>query len=154
MCLSLNDVLWYLFFLKESVFFSSLHRFRNYKEGFPPLNEYPYAPFPPSDDSHLPTSPYEAPSFIDPPLLKFITIFTCEFPISPSTLPLESIRHENVTIQKARRPKSVNPRGHHEDHAYLPLSVRIEEATRSFFPTDNSSSIGDIREETSPTLGS
>ena len=61
-------------------------------EHFPPLHH------PSSPTYASPGSPLTTPSFDDPTLLKSLNIFTDKSPISPSVLPLNSIRFENVTI--------------------------------------------------------
>ena len=66
-------------------------------ENFPPLT---HSTSPPC--MAPPGSPLTTPSFDDPTLLKALDIFTDKSPISPSVLPLDSIRFENVTIRKAK----------------------------------------------------
>ena len=68
-------------------------------------------------------------SFEDPSLLKSLDIFIDKSPISPSVLPLDSIRFENVTIRKAKKggkTSSQAPTG-----MYTPLSARIKAAART-----------------------
>ena len=90
------------------------------KEGPPPftLEHYPSLPAssatPPSSSlgtdtspvNIFPTSPREAPTFMDVSFLNSLSIFYDKSPISPSTLPLDSICFKNVTICKAKNPSS------------------------------------------------
>ena len=91
---------------------------------FPPL---PQSSSPPRIAS--PGSPLTTPSFDDPSLLKSLDIFTDKSPISPSVLPLDSIRFENVSIRKAKKggkTSSQAPTG-----LYTPLSARIKVVART-----------------------
>ena len=81
---------------------------------------------PPSPRIHI-----SSPSFVDPSLQKSLEIFSAKTPISPSTLPLDSIRFENTTIRKKKKASN-----HVMDRApgtqtYTPLSTRLKNATRN-----------------------
>ena len=76
----------------------------------------------------IPTTP-----FSDPSLHKSLSIFTTTTPSSPSTLHLNSIRFENVTVRKKKKDK----KGQTGDLSsssppYIPLSVCIKEAARGY----------------------
>ena len=96
-------------------------------EEYPPLSRSPSLVL--DKALHNPTS---SPSFNDPSLLKALDIFSDKYPLPPSTRPLESIRFENVTIQKSRKNKTLEATafsgslGH-----YTPLSARLKNVARS-----------------------
>ena len=82
---------------------------------------------PPGSSVPLPittsSSPPKAPEFQDPSLLTALSIFLDKTPISPSTLPLDSICFKNVTIKKSKKP----PLEESGDlGAYTPLSTRLK----------------------------
>ena len=80
-------------------------------------------------NSSFPQSPVSSPSFADPSLQKSLEIFTIKTPLSPSVLPLDSIRFENVTIIKKRKKaptESLVP----ISTPYIPLSTRLKNAAR------------------------
>ena len=112
--------------------------------GPPPLTleHYPSLPLttsdPTSPPSHPPpafgsvtspileaSSPPEAPAFQDPALLSSLPIFSNKTPLSPSTLPLDSIRFKDVTIRKSRKAQREE-----KGDAYIPLSTRLKQAAR------------------------
>ena len=74
-----------------------------------------------------------SPHFVDPSLRVSLPIFSDHPQTSPSVLPLSSIRHENVTIRHSRQEK--NKKGcwgnivSEDQELYIPLSVRIKNAT-------------------------
>ena len=77
-------------------------------------------------------SPASSPSFADPSLQKSLSIFSNKTPLSPSVLPLDSIRFENVTIR--RKKKSSKPPLDSSDSVqahFTPLSERLKAAERS-----------------------
>ena len=90
---------------------------------FPPLIcPRPYV------NSSSPHSPVSSPSFVDPSLQKSLEIFTVKTPLSPSVLPLDSIRFENVTIR--RKEKAPAESQIPVSAPYTPLSNRIKNAAR------------------------
>ena len=89
-------------------------------EDFPPLVSTGTKPLSPS-------SPITSPSFSDPTLQKSLSIFLDKTPLSPSVLPLDSIRFENVTI---RRKKKSKPPLNAVPAPYTPMSTRLKEAER------------------------
>ena len=72
-------------------------------------------------------SPPDAPAFQDPSLLTALSIFSDKTHISPSTLPLDSIRFKYVTIRKSKKPP-LEESG--DAGAYTPLSTRLKQAAR------------------------
>ena len=86
--------------------------------------------FPPLDrDGHNPVSPPSpviSPSFFDPSLKKTLNIFSNKSPLSPSVLPLESIRFENVTIRKKKSKKPSKDVKDSMLDPYIPLSTRLK----------------------------
>ena len=107
------------------------------QEGASPTPLFSEAHFPPlvsSRPSPLgspPLSPVASPSFVDPSLQKYLSIFSDKTPLSPSVLPLDSIRFENVTIR--RKKKSIKPHLDSVDivsASYTPLSMRLKAAAR------------------------
>ena len=89
---------------------------------FPPLTNTG-----PSTLETPPLSPTDSPSFKDPSLQKTLNIFSDKTPLSPSVLPLDSIRFENVTIR--RKKKSTKPPFDSLDLSpapYTPLSMRLK----------------------------
>ena len=97
---------------------------------FPPLERA--GPIPVS-----PHSPANSPSFADPTLKKSLSIFTDKTPLSPSVLPLDSIRFENVTIRwKKNSTKPPLDSSDSIQAPYMPLSDRLKAAESSIpFPT-------------------
>ena len=93
-------------------------------EDFPPLqrNNSPVI----SETSH---SPISSPSFMDPSLLKSLDIFSGKSPLSPSTIPMDSIRFENVTIRKSSKEKPTN--ASRSSGLYTPLLARIKAVAKS-----------------------
>ena len=102
----------------------------------PPTPLFIDADFPPLITSgHLPSgsppqSPVTSPSFSDPSLQKSPSIFSDKTPLSPSVLPLDSIRFENVTIRRKKKKSPLDvvdlvlaP--------YTPLSTRLKAAARN-----------------------
>ena len=75
-----------------------------------------------------PHSPISLPSFADPSLQKSLEIFNVKTPLSPSVLPLDSIRFENVTIRKKKNvpSKSLVP----VSAPYTPLYTRLKNVAR------------------------
>ena len=76
--------------------------------------------------------PAASPSFADPSLKKSLSIFSDKTPLSPSVLPLDSIRFENVTIR--RKKKTTKPPLDSTDAVqspYTPLSERLKAAESS-----------------------
>ena len=71
------------------------------------------------------SSPPEAPAFQDPALLSTLPIFSDKTPLSPSTLPLESIRFKDVTNRKSRKAQREG-----KGDVYTPLSTRLKQAAR------------------------
>ena len=69
---------------------------------------------------------------MDPSLLKVLDIFSNKSPISPSMIPMDSIRFENVTIMKYRKDKPSNASS--TTCHYTPLAARIKEVARSYNP--------------------
>ena len=98
---------------------------------FPPLN-----PSIPLVTSH-PLSPVDCPSFSDPSLQKSLDIFSDKTPISPSVLPLDSIRFENVTIRRKKKNKHIPSSRIIEppDAPHTPLSTRLKNAARKHAST-------------------
>ena len=92
-----------------------------------PLHPLPHQVLTPHLLTTFPPTPREAPAFLDPSLLNSISIFLDKSPLSPSTLPLDSIHFKNVTIRKAKKPSS-------EDFGslglYTPLSTRLKNVAR------------------------
>lgn len=76
------------------------------RDKFPPLGPTDVGPVEGRDLS--PSSAIEQPSFRDPSLLEVLPIFSNRTPVSPSTLPLASIRHENVMIRRGRKANISN----------------------------------------------
>ena len=76
-----------------------------------------------------PSSPWDFLSFMDPSLLKSLDIFSDKSPISPLTIPLDSIRFENLTIRKSSKAKPYDASG--PLGLYTPLLARIKAAARS-----------------------
>ena len=77
-------------------------------------------------------SPATSPSFADPSLKKYLSIFSDKTPLSPTVLPLDSIRFENVTIR--RKKKAMKPVLDYVDSVqapFTPLSERLKAADRS-----------------------
>ena len=86
----------------------------------------------------IPISPVVSPSFADPSLKKSLSIFSDKSPLSPSVLPLDSIRFENVTIR--RKKKSTKPPHESTDSLqapYTPLSERLKAVERSHSSTSH-----------------
>ena len=74
-------------------------------EDFPPLARQGSCPVMTSS----PHSPCSAPAFSSPTLMKTLLIFSAKSPVSPTTLPLDSIRFENFTIRKQRKKPQGKP---------------------------------------------
>ena len=97
---------------------------------FPPLSTSGQTR--PQSSGSPPISPAVSPSFADPSLKKSLSIFSDKTPLSPSVLPLDSIRFENVTIR--RKKKSSKPPHETTDSlqaSYTPLSGRLKAAEHS-----------------------
>ena len=94
-----------------------------------------------------PHSPVDSPSFADPTLQKYLNIFTDKSPLSPSVLPLDSIRFENITIRRKKHPSSVNA-VNLAPAPYTPLSTRLKNADRK--PASSSKRV--LRALTPPLL--
>ena len=79
-----------------------------------------------------PISPAVSPSFADPSLKKSLSIFSDKTPLSPSILPLDSIRFENVTIRRKKKPSKPPLDSTDAVQApYTPLSERLKAAESS-----------------------
>ena len=96
-------------------------------EDFPPLSRKDPSPFLTSP----PCSPCTEPAFSDPTLMKYLTIFSDKTPVSPSTLPLDSIHFQNVTIRKKRKKPPENLNLCQDHFPFTPLSVRVKDATKN-----------------------
>ena len=80
-------------------------------------------------------SPMTSPHFANPSLRVSLHIFSDHPQTSPSVLPLSSISRENVTIYRSCQEKdkkgcqgNIGPEG---EEPYVPLYVRIKDATRN-----------------------
>ena len=82
--------------------------------------------------------------------MKSMAIFSGNYHLSPSTLPLDSIRFENVTINKSRKKPVSDPLESSDTPHYTPLSVRIKAAAKAS-PSLSISSLRVLR-ATSPTI--
>ena len=89
------------------------------EDDFPPLDRAGH-------NSVSPPSPVISPSFSDPSLKKTLNIFSDKSPLSPSVLPLESIRFENVTIRKKKSKKPSKDVKDSMLDPYIPLSTRLK----------------------------
>ena len=98
-----------------------------YEEDFPPLSRSGHTPSP--SPLHSPTS---TPSFADPSLQTSLDIFTDRTPLSPSVLPLDSIRFQNVTIRRrSKKPPSSTSDSTPQTLPYTPLSTRLKFVARN-----------------------
>ena len=79
----------------EEIVFGSLEK------AVPIFSQADFPPLIPSASS--PSSPTDAPSFSDPSLLKTLNIFSDKSPLTPSVLPLDSIRFDNVTVRRKNK---------------------------------------------------
>jgi len=99
---------------------------------FSSLVDFPPLPSTTSPPSHAPSprSPTTSPSLSNPSLQKSLSIFSATTPSSPSTLHLNSIRFENVTVRKKKKEKKGSSRDlSSASPPYIPLSVHIKDAT-------------------------